>query len=105
VPGWTFLSSHARVLMCIAGDPDIRLRDLADSLSITERRAYGIISDLVSAGYVVKGRVGRRNRYRVQTQLPFPEAVGPERSLGEVLETLVGSEAPSAPDSTESGVR
>jgi hypothetical protein len=76
--------------MCIARDPAIRLRDMADMLSITERRAYGIVVDLTVAGYVAKERAGRRNRYEIRGDLPFPEALGANRSLGEVLEVLSG---------------
>ena len=59
--GWTFLTYHARVLLCVAHDPAMRLRDIAASLDITERSAFGIITDLVEAGYVVKEKNGRRN--------------------------------------------
>ena len=62
---WSLLTSHARVLMCIAHDPGARLRDIAASLGITERSAYGIIADLTAAGYLVKQKDGRRNRYQV----------------------------------------
>jgi DNA-binding MarR family transcriptional regulator len=61
---WTFLTNHARVLLCIAHDPGVRLRDIAASLGITERSAYGIVTDLAEAGYVVKQKNGRRNRRR-----------------------------------------
>jgi hypothetical protein len=64
VASWTFLTYHARVLLLVAHDPGVRLRDIAASLDITERRAFGITSDLVEAGYVVKEKNGRRNRYR-----------------------------------------
>ena len=66
---WSFLTSHARVLLCIAHDPDARLRDIAASLDITERSAYGIVTDLTAAGYVVKQENGRRNRYQIQAHL------------------------------------
>ena len=88
--GWTFLTSHARVLLCVAHDPGVRLRDIAARLDITERTAYGIITDLVEAGYVVKEKDGRRNRYDIQTHLPLPELVGRERTIGEVLAVLTG---------------
>jgi len=90
VTGWTFLTSHARVLLCVAHDPGVRLRDIAARLDITERTAYGIITDLVEAGYVVKEKDGRRNRYDIQTHLPLPELVGRERTIGEVLAVLTG---------------
>ena len=70
---WSFLTSHARVLLCIAHDPDVRLRDIAASLDITERSAYGIVTDLTAAGYAVKQKNGRRNRYQIQAHLPLPE--------------------------------
>jgi DNA-binding IclR family transcriptional regulator len=67
VAKWGFLTNHARVLLCIAHDPGVRLRDIAASLGITERSAYGIVTDLTAAGYVVKEKDGRRNRYQIQT--------------------------------------
>jgi predicted ArsR family transcriptional regulator len=89
---WTFLTTHARVLLCVARDPGIRLRDIAASLGITERTAFGVITDLTEAGYVVKEKEGRRNRYRIQTHLPLPEPTARERTVGEVLALLVGVE-------------
>src|SRR5205823_2512967 len=89
---WTFLTSHARVLLCIAHDPGVRLRDIAVSLGITERRAYGIVTDLAKAGYVVKQKDGRRNRYQIQAHLPLPEPTRHERTVGEVLALLAGAD-------------
>jgi hypothetical protein len=86
---WSFFTNHARVLICIARDPGIRLRDLAVALDVTERRAHGIVTDLVVAGYVDKEKDGRRNRYRVEAQLPLPESIGRERTVGDVLGLLV----------------
>jgi DNA-binding IclR family transcriptional regulator len=86
---WSFLTNHARVLVCIAHDPGVRLRDIAATLGITERSAYGIVTDLTEAGYVVKEKDGRRNRYQIQTHLPLPEAITRERTIGEVLGVLV----------------
>jgi MarR family len=93
VASWTFLTTHARVLLLVAHDPGIRLRDIAASLDITERGAFGIITDLVEAGYVVKEREGRRNRYHIQADLPLPEPTGRERTVGEVLALLTGTDA------------
>ena len=92
---WSFLTNHARVLVCIAHDPGVRLRDIATTVGITERSAYAIVTELAAAGYVVKDRDtdGRRNRYQIRAHLPLPEAIGPERTIGEVLEVLVGSNA------------
>ena len=106
---WTFLTTHARVLLLVAHDPGIRLRDIAASLGITERSAFGIISDLVEAGYVVKEKDGRRNRYHVQAHLPLPEPTARERTVGEVLALLTGTDATAAgspdPDSGQDGQR
>jgi DNA-binding Lrp family transcriptional regulator len=89
---WTFLTNHAQVLLCIARDPGIRLRDIADRVGITERSAYGIVGDLAEAGYIVKEKTGRRNRYQIQAHLPLPEPSTRERTVGEVLALLAGSE-------------
>ena len=89
---WTFLTNHARVLLCVARDPGVRLRDIAAILDITERSAFGIITDLIEAGYVVKEKEGRRNRYRIQTHLPLPDPSARERTVGEVLAVLAGTD-------------
>src|SRR6476646_834286 len=86
--GWSFLTNHARALMFIAHDPDTRLRDLAVALDVTERTAYGIVVDLTDAGYVVKERDGRRNRYHIQGHLPLRDPIGRERTVGEMLGLL-----------------
>jgi DNA-binding IclR family transcriptional regulator len=86
---WNLLTNHARVLLCIAHDPGVRLRDIATTLGITERSAYGIVTELAEAGYVVKEKDGRRNRYRIQAHLPLRESIGRERTIGEVLSLLV----------------
>ena len=90
---WGFLTSHARVLMCIAHDPGARLRDIAARLGITERSVHGIITDLTEAGYVVKQKDGRRNRYQIQAHLPLPEPTSRERTVGEILALLAGTDA------------
>jgi hypothetical protein len=91
VPEWGFLTNHARVLLCIAHDPGVRLRDIAASLGVTERTAHGIITDLTRAGYVVKQKDGRRNRYRVEANLPLREPASREPAIGEVLAVLLGN--------------
>jgi hypothetical protein len=76
--------------LCVAHDPGARLRDIAASLDITERSAFGIITDLVVAGYVVKEKDGRRNRYNIQAHLPLPDPGSRDRTVGEVLALLTG---------------
>jgi DNA-binding MarR family transcriptional regulator len=85
---WSFLTNHARVLVCIAHDPGARLRDIAARAGITERSAYGIVTDLTAAGYVLKQKDGRRNRYQIQSHLPLPDPGGEELAIGEVLALL-----------------
>ena len=94
---WSFLTNHARALLLLAAMPEARLRDLAQALNLTERTAYGIVVDLTAAGYLVKEkdpRDGRRNRYQVQTQLPLPDPIGRERTIGELLALLVPTPSP-----------
>jgi hypothetical protein len=87
---WSFLTNHARVLLCIAHDPGVRVRDLAVMVGVTERSAHAIVTDLVDAGYVVKEKNGRRNRYHIQEHLPLRDPITEERTIGEMLELLVG---------------
>ena len=75
----------------------MRLRDIASSLGITERTVYGIVNDLTEAGYVVKEKDGRRNRYQVQHHLPLPESPDREQAIGEVLGVLTGHKASRGP--------
>jgi len=91
VADWSFLTNHARVLLCIAHDPGVRLRDIAGRVGVTERTAYGIVADLTEAGYVVKHKDGRRNRYQIQAHLPLPETDNRERTIGEILALLTGA--------------
>jgi len=78
------------VPLCIAHDPGARLRDIAASLGITERSAHGIVTDLAEAGYLIRQKDGRRNRYRIQAHLPLPEPTARERTVGEVVTLLTG---------------
>jgi hypothetical protein len=100
VTSWSFLTNHARVLLCIAHDPGARLRDIAADLGITERSAHGIVTDLTAAGYVVKQKDGRRNRYQIQAHLPLPEPASQEPAIGDVLALLAGAGAKLQPTGT-----
>jgi predicted ArsR family transcriptional regulator len=88
---WNFLTNHARVLLHIAHDPGARLRDIAASLGITERSVHAIVADLTEAGYVVKQKDGRRNRYQVEAHLPLSELGTRGPAVGEVLALLLGN--------------
>jgi DNA-binding MarR family transcriptional regulator len=87
-PHWTFLTNHAQVLLCIANDPDIRLRDVAETVGITERAAQRIVVDLAEAGFLKRERRGRRNRYLIneKTEMRHPAQQGHE--IGELLNLL-----------------
>jgi DNA-binding IclR family transcriptional regulator len=89
-PGWTLLTSHGRVLLLIARDPDLRLRDIAERAQITERSAAGIVHDLEQAGYLTKVRVGRRNRYTVHDDLAFRHPAEAQHQVRELIEIFTG---------------
>lgn len=86
--GWTFLTNHAHTLICIARDPGIRLRDVAERVGVTERAAQRIVSDLVDAGYLDRLREGRRNSYRIRADRPMRHPVEHGHRVGEILEVL-----------------
>lgn len=94
---WSFLTNHARALLAIAHNADARLRDIAESIGITERTAYAIVADLTQAGYVVKERDGRRNHYHIQQHLPLPITGGGDPTIGELLNLLSNAELDPSP--------
>ncbi len=84
-----FLTNHGLTLLCIAGDPAIRIRDIAADVQITERAAQRIVADLVDAGYVDRERVGRRNRYTIQAGLPISLPDKRDVDLNSLLDVLL----------------
>lgn len=96
-PGWTFLSNHGHVLVSLAADPDTRMRDVAVQVGITERAVQMIVGDLEEAGYVVRERVGRRNRYTVVTQGRFRHPLEQHVRVGDFLALVLGgADSPGA---------
>jgi DNA-binding IclR family transcriptional regulator len=85
---WTFLTNHAQVLLCLAEAPDIRLREVAERVGITERAAQRILAELVAGGYVKTERVGRRNRYSVDRQHAMRHSAQVGYEIGALLEAL-----------------
>jgi DNA-binding IclR family transcriptional regulator len=85
---WTFLTNHAQVLLCLAETPDIRLRDAAERVGITERATQRILADLIEAGYVKAERVGRRNRYTVDRQHAMRHSAQLGYEIGALLAAL-----------------
>jgi hypothetical protein len=90
MPTWTFLTNHGHVLVCIAQDPGVRGRDIAERVGITERAAQAIVSDLVDAGYVRRRKVGRRNHYEIDPDLPVRHPVEQPHSVGDLLAAIAG---------------
>ena len=92
---WTFLSNHGHVLLCIAREPEIRLRDVAGQVGITERAVHRIVADLDEAGYLSRAREGRRNHYELDMNRPFRHPVVAHRDVSLLLSLFVGPDDPA----------
>lgn len=90
---WRFVSNHTQVLLSIAADANVRMRDIAETVGITERAAQRIVADLIEAGYVTRKRVGRRNRYAVNPELKMRHPAQRDLEIGSLLELLSSSTA------------
>jgi len=90
---WRFLTNHTQVLLCIAHDPDVRLRDIAETVGITERAVQRIVSDLVESGFVKRERVGRRSRYTLDPEARMRHPAQEDQQIGALLELLDSSES------------
>ncbi len=93
-PRWVFLSNHAHVLLCIAGDPDSRTRDIAEQVGITERAAQRIVSDLVAEGYLKRTKIGRRNRYEINRHGHLRSPPFKDFEIGPLLDVLNTADGP-----------
>ncbi|ADX74672.1 hypothetical protein Asphe3_35710 [Pseudarthrobacter phenanthrenivorans Sphe3] len=93
---WTFLTNHAHVLLAIARDPQIRIRDVAARVGVTERAAQKITADLVEAGYLTRTREGRRNSYTVATGRPFRHPLDAGHKVDELLAVLLPESSPES---------
>ena len=89
-PAWTFLTNHAHVLLCIAREPEVRMRDVAHLVGITERAVQRIVADLEEAGYVERSRHGRRNRYEVRTDLPLRHPIERHERVSSLITIVLG---------------
>ena len=89
-PRWTFLTNHAQTLLCIAQNPSIRLREIGETVGITERAVHRIVGELQDAGYISRRREGRRNHYTVHSQRGLPDPLARDRRVGDLLEVLGG---------------
>jgi len=91
-PRWAFLTNHAQVLIVIAEEPGVRLRDISERVGITERAAHRIVTELAAAGYITRKRNGRRNAYLIHTELPLPDALARKQKVGDLLAVLTRQE-------------
>ena len=91
---WHFLTNYAQVLLCIDNNPDARMRDIAETVGVTERAAQRITNDLVEAGYLTRERLGRRNRYRIDHKARMRHPAQREHAIGELLGLLSSEEGP-----------
>jgi hypothetical protein len=101
-PGWAFLTNHAQVLICIARDPGVRLRDIGERVGITERAAHRIVDELAAANYITRERNGRRNHYTINAHFPLPDPIARGQNVGELLAILTPTDG-SAPRSDRTG--
>ena len=103
--GWTFVTNHLVVLLCIAEDPGAKMADIAVRVGITERGVQRIVSDLVTAGYLSRTRVGRRNHYEINGEMPLRHLETQHRRVRELLLVLAKGAAPVGPGSGETRPR
>lgn len=101
---WSFLTNHARVLLAIAGDGDLRLREIGDIVGISERRTHDIVTDLTRSDYLVKQREGRRNRYEIRSDRPLRDELTDHRTIGELLSLLAATERAGKDSAAPAGV-
>ena len=87
---WTFLTNHAHVLVTLAADPEIRVRDLADRVGVTERAALRILHDLEAAGFVHRERDGRRTHYRLRLDRPMRHPIEASLPVRALVDALAG---------------
>lgn len=95
-PHWKFLTNHAAVLACVAHDPGVRLREISDRVGITERAAHRIVDELATSGYITRERVGRRNRYTIQSGAALPDRIGRVERIGDLLAILTAADGEPA---------
>jgi DNA-binding Lrp family transcriptional regulator len=98
---WAFLTNHGQVLVCIADEPGVRMRDISERVGITERAAHRIVAELADAGYITRKRTGRRNAYLIHTDLPLPDALARNQKVGDLLAILASPSEP-IPSTVES---
>ena len=94
---WTFLTHHGQALLCIAGDPGVELAEIGEQIGVSEAAAGRIVQELADAGYVTRESDSRGSRYAVDSRLPLPDPIARERSVGVLVDVLVGPRLPQEP--------
>ncbi|MBK8255984.1 MAG: winged helix-turn-helix transcriptional regulator [Polyangiaceae bacterium] len=89
-PDWTFLTNHAHVLLSVAADPHVRVRDIAERVGITERAVLRILGELEASGYLTKERDGRRNQYKVKSQMPLRHPIEKHQKVSALIALVQG---------------
>src|SRR5919202_413586 len=89
--GWSFLTNHALVLLCVAREPGARIRDIAECVGVTERAAHRLVCELEEAGYLSRHRIGRRNFYEVHPDVPLRHPLEREHDVGELLRAMLSA--------------
>jgi hypothetical protein len=89
-PAWTFLTNHAHVLLCLAREPEVRMRDIAHQVGITERAVQRIVADLEKAGHLARVRQGRRNHYEIRDDLPLRHPIEEHVRISALIDFVTG---------------
>jgi len=89
---WTFVSNHLQVMVCLARDPDLSLRQVSQTIGITERAVQRIVTDLEQAGYIERRKEGRRNHYTIHAQVPLRHPMERHLCIGDLLSLIVGAD-------------
>jgi DNA-binding IclR family transcriptional regulator len=87
---WTFLTNHSHVLLCLARDPEMRLRDVADLVGVTERAVQRIVAELEEGGYLLRSKQGRRNRYEIGLDLPLRHPIERHCKVAKLVAMVLG---------------
>ncbi len=95
-PSWTFLTNHAHVLLCLSREPEVRMREIAERVGITERAVQRIVANLEEAGHLVRIRQGRRNHYRIRAELPLRHPIERHVRVSALLDFVLGEDSRAA---------
>jgi DNA-binding transcriptional ArsR family regulator len=101
MPAWTFVTSHTRILICLASRPGITVREVAAETGITERAAHRVVAELEEAGYLTRHRLGHRNFYEVHADVPLRDPLLRDWTVGDLLARFIRPGHPTAEELAE----